>query len=513
MKVAKLALLCGFISLMIAASIAKVKVDPTTSMFVDDNGDYRIFHGVNVAYKEHPYYPPNLDTYNYKNSFCEEDARKLKEWGMNVIRLTFYWEMVEAQRGRYNTDYLNQLKKIMEICNKYDIQVLLDLHQDAASKKYCGEGMPDWAIREHTGLWKFPNPLVTAKIQWGTDGNPTRASCLNNLFLTFYGTFAVMDAFDDLYSNWNGIGDAFAEMFKVVANHFKGQSNLLGYEIMNEPFVGNAYKNPLILFWDTKMLPFYQKVHRKIREVDDKSIIFFEFPTSDILLNAYKGTPGGSGFNDRQMLSYHVYGVPMGDPKTLNDVNSRCEVIMNHAFKFLDENKVGGFLTEFGAISGQSQIAVDNMKYILNKADSRFHSWAYWQYKYYGDYTTAARPSEWEGFFDDKGGVIHPKVKELARPYVTRSSAKLIEMKYLNNVLQVKFNKKNAGSNKIEVYLNEDYHFKGTLGFEGSSCSGCSFARHPSQPRNYFVLDIAKAPANVDILVQFKVQGAVKAQQ
>ena len=34
----------------------------------------------------------------------------------------------------------------------YNISVLLDMHQDVLSAKFCGEGAPDWAI-ETGGLF------------------------------------------------------------------------------------------------------------------------------------------------------------------------------------------------------------------------------------------------------------------------------------------------------------------------------------------------------------------------
>lgn len=59
-------------------------------------------------------------------------------------------------------------------------------------------------------------------------------------------------------------------MWQKVASKFKNQSNVLGYELLNEPFFGNIYKD-LTLTWssDTKVLqPFYRKLHTAIREVD-----------------------------------------------------------------------------------------------------------------------------------------------------------------------------------------------------------------------------------------------------
>lgn len=55
------------------------------------------------------------------------------------------------------------------------------------------------------------------------------------------------------------------------------EPNLVGYEVMNEPFGGNLYKNPArFLAANNKfLLPFYKKVYAKIREVDKNNLFFF----------------------------------------------------------------------------------------------------------------------------------------------------------------------------------------------------------------------------------------------
>ena len=48
-------------------------------------------------------------------------------------------------------------------------------------------------------------------------------------------------------------------------------------------------------------------------------------------------------------------------------------------------------LTEFGALSNDTG-GVDEVHYITKQADRFLQSWSYWQFKLYGDYTTAAKP-------------------------------------------------------------------------------------------------------------------------
>lgn len=35
-------------------------------------------------------------------------------------------------------------------------------------------------------------------------------------------------------------------MWKLVATHFKDEPNVIGYELINEPFYGEVGKNPLL---------------------------------------------------------------------------------------------------------------------------------------------------------------------------------------------------------------------------------------------------------------------------
>jgi len=67
-----------------------------------------------------------------------------------------------------------------------------------------------------------------------------------------------------------GFGIAFV---KILKHH----SNLLGYELMNEPWLGNIFTGPWRVFTseNTLLLSLYKDLHQKIREVDKEKILFF----------------------------------------------------------------------------------------------------------------------------------------------------------------------------------------------------------------------------------------------
>ena len=58
------------------------------------------------------------------------------------------------------------------MCNKYNIYVLLDAHQDLFNRQFCGEGFPDWTVKRDT----FPFPLKV-HIEYDGKGYPTMKSC------------------------------------------------------------------------------------------------------------------------------------------------------------------------------------------------------------------------------------------------------------------------------------------------------------------------------------------------
>ena len=86
--------------------------------------------------------------------------------------------------------------------------------------------------------------------------------------------------FQDFYDNKEGVLDANADFYATVAKRFAGRSALLGYEVFNEPFTGDIYSDPLRLLpgiaGQEYFVGYYNKVHEKIREADDESILFWE---------------------------------------------------------------------------------------------------------------------------------------------------------------------------------------------------------------------------------------------
>lgn len=205
-----------------------VKIDSTQN-FIDPLNRTKIFHGVNVVYKIPPFYP-DINTYNSNTSLTQQDLKNLHKWGFNVIRLYLSWEGVESKgRGQYNLDYLKMIKQIVKMCERENIMVILDVHQDVMSDLFCGEGFPRWAVQYNTNTFPFPFGNIHLRIN-ETTGAPLVSDCIQHAFFQYYLTRATSNAFQNFYDNVNGLRDAFADFWKFSANYFKDETNVLGLE-------------------------------------------------------------------------------------------------------------------------------------------------------------------------------------------------------------------------------------------------------------------------------------------
>ena len=103
-----------------------------------------------------------------------------------------------------------------------------------------------------------------------------------------------------LYDNEQQIQDHFAQFWAQVAQRFKDNPYVLGYELLNEPWAGDVYRHPdhfepskqtcgtiriimqctaytFLGVSDPKnLMPMYKKLHSAIREVDDRHVVLFE---------------------------------------------------------------------------------------------------------------------------------------------------------------------------------------------------------------------------------------------
>jgi endoglycosylceramidase len=278
----------------------KFIIDTKTSQFLDSDGRESFFHGVNVVYKAFPWYP-KLDTFDAQYSFAPQDMQYLSDIGFNIIRLGVQWPGVEPVRGQYNYTYINVVKQILHDMQKYELYALLDFHQDDFSEKFCGEGVPLWAAIPSNNSRGFPEPWNRPYPVGPNTGVPSDEDCAKVDWAEYQVSEAAASAYQSLYDNVDGIQDSFCKFWAIVAKELGHLPNVLGYEIINEPFAGDVYRHPKYIwpaFADREnLLPMYDKVNDAIRSMDPEGLIFFEpvtwsdvgtgFPRGKLLLDCH----------------------------------------------------------------------------------------------------------------------------------------------------------------------------------------------------------------------------------
>ncbi|KAL4454600.1 hypothetical protein ABPG74_021805 [Tetrahymena malaccensis] len=415
----KLTLLSALLVVSFVSAAGAFKVNTTTHQIVDEQGRERIFHGVNTVVKVKPYIP-YIDAFEPCMSVSEQDFKNMKEWGLNAIRLGTMWPGVEPTRGYYNETYLTQLKWIVDTAGKYGIYTLLDMHQDLFSQKFCGDGIPMWLIPEEEYKY-FPLP-IPKKIEFDNEtGLPVDCNFITG-WGTYYFSWDVAEGFEKLYTNYEGRLDLMAQFWGKIAQTFKGNPYVLGYELINEPFAGNIFKNPLLLVpgvADKKFLQdVYERVALEIRKYDEDHIIFFEpVPWINPFSVGFVQPPGGEKYSDKSVLAYHYYSPP----------DFGMEPFFKQRVKDIQKLNVGGFLTEFYVTDGpQSDIPKT-----MDMCDKYHQSWLGWTYKPFWNTCDTTSPDSNGGFYYNNGTVVYQAVHNVARTYATAIAGQTI-LSYFN---------------------------------------------------------------------------------
>ncbi|KYQ99939.1 hypothetical protein DLAC_03906 [Tieghemostelium lacteum] len=455
-----------FIFLILINNInALIKVNTANQMLIDDS-DYstRIFHGVNVVYKIPPYHP-QTDQFDPVTSLTNEDIQNLKNWGFNLVRLGVMWPGVEPVKNEYNQTYLETMATIVEALGNASIYTIIDFHQDLISRRFCGEGIPDWAV-ELASSQSFPEPTQLKPYPVNsTDQYPSLPQCLSKEFAQYYFSKDVGEVFQNLYSNVNGLQDRFIAYWQVLVQTFRQYDTVLGYEIINEPWGGDIYADPRYLldlgFADREnLIPLYKAVNSAIRELDDQHAVLFEKSLVDLYDSQYpRGTPGGVEYNDRQILSYHIYcGTDRsGSPRREFICDGEEDIFYQGALKDLSRLGGGGIMTEFGAVSNETN-SIEMLEFMTSEADKYLQSWVYWQFKYYQDLTTAGST---ESLYLSDGQLDTVKLKALSRTYAQsiQGIPTLQTFNAISSEFQLAYTINTTIPSPTRIYFNQDLYY------------------------------------------------------
>jgi endoglycosylceramidase len=412
----------------------------------DELNRVSFFHGANLVSKNFPYYNGGLLNKN--------NIKQMKSWGFNTVRLGVIWTGVEPEKGVYNETYINIMSNIIDELEKNDIHAIIDIHQDVLSTYFClYDAFPTWFIDLSTSSkHEFPYPLKSD----GDNKCPASRGWGANYFAESTGA-----AFQDLYDNTNGMSDHFSDFFIKIATSFKSK-NILGYEIINEPWAGNIYEKPTLLLpgvaGRNNLQPLYNKISKAIRSVDNDHIILYEPVTWGMIFNGeisgsgFDEVPGGIEFADKSIFSFHYYCWwyqnttfakqtcdKLFGPKVFNQVQE-------------DVQKMGGsyMLTEWGLGCDPANQLIQECNSIMDLADKHLISWTNW---YFFDDQNSPSTDDWNQNIDE--------IKIFSRTFAKSVAGIPSKMHFNtnNNNFELCYNVDINISAPTEIYLNNDIHY------------------------------------------------------
>jgi endoglycosylceramidase len=213
-------------------------------------------------------------------------------------------------------------------------------------------------------------------------------------------TEASVSAYQDIFDNNHGMLDDFVAFWSHAAQQFKDVPGIIGYDVINEPFAGNFYKDPALLLpgvaGKKNLQRLYDTVAAAIRKYDHRHIIFYEPTTWGMVRNGtvdgsgFQHVPGGNAYRNRSAYSYHYYCHSFlpdfnGHPAMQKHVCDKGLAPLIYEAVQEDVNRLGGaaMQTEGMQCNDAETECEDNREAL----DQRLLSWIDWNY---GDNGTEA---------------------------------------------------------------------------------------------------------------------------
>jgi len=385
--------------------------------FVDGAGRHLLLHGMSVINKS--------KKQQYVLWQKEADFARMRQWGMNCIRLGVLWDGLEPEPGTYNETYLEQIDQWIRWAKANDLYVYLDMHQDLFSVLYS-DGAPAWATL--------------------TDGQPhlSEGGVWSDAYFT---SPAVQAAFDNFWANKpapDGIGvqEHFAKVWRMLAARYAGEPAVIGYDLFNEPNMGNRSPEAMIYmiakfsellqakgvaeapdamnlleqwgasegrsmlmkqledmtmyreilgaiepiyneFERTQLMPMYQRVTNAIREVDPHHIIFLETSMASNMgvRSGIEPVLGADGRRDPyQAYAPHGYDIVVDTPDIAKASTGRIELIFQHHAETARRLNMPMLVGEWGAYGGAGKEIIPAARTVLRQFEKAMCGETYWEY-------------------------------------------------------------------------------------------------------------------------------------
>jgi endoglycosylceramidase len=213
------------ILLVLSVFVFSCKKDKNNTAFITDDptiiqdqyGRHLILHGLNTSSSA------KFGTYH---PWVEEHdvAREDSAFGFNFVRYLTSWAAIEPEKDNYDENYLNELERRVNWYTSRGMFVMIDMHQDIYGAAVGGNGAPDWACITNGAE---PIDLPGGTPWWLKNIDPAAIAAWRNFWQ---------------YTNHKFLQDHYIKAWIKIAERFKNNPYVIGYDLMNEPWGGDVIK-------------------------------------------------------------------------------------------------------------------------------------------------------------------------------------------------------------------------------------------------------------------------------
>jgi endoglycosylceramidase len=328
------------------------------SDLIDAEGRVVQIHGINMVRKSAPFHVSPDET-----GFAE-NLERVRRSGFNGVRLGVWMAELMPEPGVVDTEYLAEVERGVDALADEGLWVLLDFHQDVFT------GMPDWATTPETAA--MSPTLTDGEVFWA---------------LAYFAPRS-MQQWEDLYdrvpvADDRSAVDLMGDAVAAVAERFQDEPNVIGIDLMNEPWPGERFFDCLVGGCGAR----YAQLQSIFEEYTSK--VRAAAPGMEVWWAPYnfgapfQNSPAPSGPD--VALTYHSYCLYTdgGEPVQPGDVeNTLCrgiyETQTDEALRLGRTWDTPVLLGEFGASASPL-----NTTRLTELADEHQMSWMYWDDNYY----------------------------------------------------------------------------------------------------------------------------------
>ena len=267
--------------------------------------------------------------------WTEADFDYCAELGMNCIRLPFWYKNLVDEEGQLRENWYERFDWFVEQAAERNMYTILDFHGAPGSQNGS----------DHSGKDGHNNKEAASEFFFGDNAEANR--------------------------------ELYYQLWEAIAEHYKDNPWVAGYDLLNEPFCTYRYSSSFSDDQLHRMLWIvYNNAYKRIRAIDENHVIIMEATWDPVDLP----NPEESGW-ENVMYEYHNYLYDDYD----NAKGQQIENMKNKLNAIAAANyNVPSYLGEFAFFNNLD--AWDEGMELINNTGISWTSWTYKVIDYYGNW-------------------------------------------------------------------------------------------------------------------------------